>query len=194
MARVYLVRHGNTFDKGDVIRRVGGRTDLPLSVSGKEQAAALGQALAAITFDRALVSPLKRTQMTAEAILAHQSPDLSLEFETDLVEVDYGPDEGRPEAEVVARVGEAAMAAWESDAIVPEGWKVDPAALRASWQRLLRDATGTVLIVTSNGMARFVLDVAANDGVARKLKTGAYGVLDGQGDDWRVTDWNLRPV
>ncbi|MFZ4686424.1 MAG: histidine phosphatase family protein [Hyphomonadaceae bacterium] len=36
--RIFIVRHGNTFDKGDVVTRVGGRTDLPLSTSGSAQA------------------------------------------------------------------------------------------------------------------------------------------------------------
>ncbi|HAY06935.1 MAG TPA: histidine phosphatase family protein, partial [Hyphomonas sp.] len=27
MARLFVVRHGNTFDKGDTVTRVGGRTD-----------------------------------------------------------------------------------------------------------------------------------------------------------------------
>ena len=36
--KVYIVRHGNTFDKGDVVTRVGARTDLPLSSSGQTQA------------------------------------------------------------------------------------------------------------------------------------------------------------
>ena len=40
MSRVYIVRHGNTFDRGDVILRVGGRTDIPLSTSGIDQAKA----------------------------------------------------------------------------------------------------------------------------------------------------------
>ena len=34
MARVIICRHGNTFDKGDLVRRVGARTDLALSKSG----------------------------------------------------------------------------------------------------------------------------------------------------------------
>ncbi|HAO37083.1 MAG TPA: histidine phosphatase family protein, partial [Hyphomonas sp.] len=38
MARLIIVRHGNTFDKGDTVTRVGGRTDLPLSASGLAQA------------------------------------------------------------------------------------------------------------------------------------------------------------
>ena len=42
MTDIYIVRHGNTFDKGDVVTRVGARTDLPLSRSGFAQAEALG--------------------------------------------------------------------------------------------------------------------------------------------------------
>ena len=38
---IYIVRHGNTFDKGDVVTRVGARTDLGLSSSGQTQAEAL---------------------------------------------------------------------------------------------------------------------------------------------------------
>ena len=41
-----LARHGNTFNKGDKIVWVGARTDLPLTAKGREQALALGQALA----------------------------------------------------------------------------------------------------------------------------------------------------
>ncbi|MEL6754250.1 MAG: histidine phosphatase family protein, partial [Pseudomonadota bacterium] len=42
MQTLYIVRHGNTFDTGDTVLRVGGRTDLPLSTSGEMQATALG--------------------------------------------------------------------------------------------------------------------------------------------------------
>lgn len=194
MATVYIVRHGNTFDPGDIVRRVGGATDLPLSSSGQTQAHALAEALADIPFDRAVVSPLKRTRMTADAILARQTRDLTPEFSDTLIEVNYGPDEGLPEADVITRIGQDALDAWEGDAIVPQGWDVNPASLRQAWRKLLTDATGCELIVTSNGVARFVLDVADHKGVPRKLKTGAYGILDGQGDDWRVVAWNIRPV
>lgn len=194
MARLYIVRHGNTFDPGETLLRVGGRTDLPLSTSGHVQAEALGQAFQDVAFDRARISPLRRTRETAEAILAQQAGTPDRRFLDELVEVDYGPDEGQPEAEVIARIGQAALDAWDADAIVPPGWSVDAAALRESWRALLADTTGTELIVTSNGIARFLLDVAEHDGVARKLKTGAYGVLEGSGEHWRVTDWNLRPA
>ena len=193
MAIVYIVRHGNTFDAGDIIRRVGRGTDLPLSQSGQAQAAALGQALADVAFDKALVSPLLRTRMTADAILSTQTVPPKPHYDDRLIEIDYGPDEGAPETDVIQRLGSDAIEAWDKDAIVPSGWQVDPDALTSAWRDLLGAATGTVLIVTSNGVARFVLDVAAHDGVARKLKTGAYGRLEGEGEDWRVRDWNIRP-
>lgn len=193
MATVYIVRHGNTFDAEDTILRVGGPTDLPLSSSGQAQATALGDALSKIRFDRAIVSPLKRTLMTANAILSKQAAPLKPELTRHLIEVDYGPDEGQPEDTVIARVGQDALRAWETDATVPPGWKVDPFALRQVWREILAEASKTELIVTSNGVARFVLDVAQHQGVERKLKTGAYGILDGSGENWHVTAWNIRP-
>ncbi len=41
MARLIILRHGNTFDTGDIPTRVGAHTDLSLSVSGRMQADAL---------------------------------------------------------------------------------------------------------------------------------------------------------
>lgn len=193
MARLYIVRHGNTFDRGEIVRRVGGRTDLPLSQSGQAQAQALAKAFAPIRFDHALVSPLRRTRLTAEAILSAQQHPPEMEFTESLIEIDYGPDEGQAEDKVVARIGEDAIHAWDRDAIVPDGWIVDPQAVRNGWRTLLQNLKGTVLIVTSNGVARFLLDIADHYGVDRKLKTGAYGVLEGENGMWRITDWNVRP-
>ncbi|MAV24582.1 MAG: hypothetical protein CMQ05_00500, partial [Gammaproteobacteria bacterium] len=48
-------------------------------------------------------------------------------------------------------------------------WSVDPDEIRSDWQNILSELSGTTLIVTSNGIARFLLDVADNDGVDRKL-------------------------
>ena len=61
---IYIVRHGNTFDKGDTVTRVGARTDLDLSVSGQAQADALGTYFRdkGIVFSRTIAGPLKRTR------------------------------------------------------------------------------------------------------------------------------------
>lgn len=203
MPRLYVVRHGNTFDKGDTVTRVGARTDLPLSSSGQEQAAALGAHFRdqGIHFGGAISGPLKRTRETADAIATEQPPGLGIRIEEFLREIDYGPDENQPEPEVVGRIGQAALDAWESDATPPPGWTVDPGSLVRDWSNFFREIGAfvpetNVLAVTSNGIARFALLAAgaAGKGHALKLKTGAYGVLeigpDGSAD---IRDWNVRP-
>ncbi|MEL6414006.1 MAG: histidine phosphatase family protein [Pseudomonadota bacterium] len=204
MTDIYIVRHGNTFDKGDTITRVGARTDLPLSSSGQTQAEALAlhfMALVPAGFSAAYCSELQRTRQTAETILAvrDKAPALAtLEF---LREVDYGVDENQPEDAVIARIGEAALVAWDKEAVPPPGWEVDPEALKGEWRDLLKSITSEgaaapVLIVTSNGIARFVLDAITEFEIqpkSIKLKTGAYGHLRASGDSVKLVRWNVRP-
>jgi probable phosphoglycerate mutase len=201
-ARLFIVRHGNTFEKGDVVTRVGGRTDLPLTATGEEQAKALGRHFRAqgIDFATARSGPLRRTRRTAELILAGQIGPPELQTEVFLREIDYGPDENRPEAEVVARIGKAALEAWEDKSIPPPDWRVDPAAIIGNWQELFSDLKteeGVHLIVTSNGIARFALAAVGAEGPGRappKLATGAYGAIDlDPGGAATVMSWNLRP-
>jgi len=200
MARLYVVRHGNTFDTGDVVTRVGGRTDLPLSSSGRKQAEALAAHFAETRFTAALASPLQRTRATARAILGARTDAPALLIRSFLREIDYGPDESQPEAAVIARLGEAALAAWDADGTVPQGWIVDPAAIREGWRALLRDVAAVpveanVLVVTSNGTARFLPDVvdAAPEGLDRKLKTGAWGEIEITPAGAKIEAWNKRP-
>ncbi|OYW86636.1 MAG: histidine phosphatase family protein [Hyphomonas sp. 32-62-5] len=199
MARLFIVRHGNTFDKGDTVTRVGARTDLPLSVSGREQAQKLAAHFAGTRFSAALCSPLSRTRQTARAILRERSDNPALLIAPFLTEIDYGPDENQPEEAVAARLGPA-LEAWDRDAVPPPGWLVDPAALRAGWRALLARAaelpeTATALIVTSNGIARFLPDVVEEvpANLDRKLKTGAWGELIVTPARSQLLTWNQRP-
>jgi len=193
--RLYVVRHGNTFDRGDVVTRVGGRTDLPLSSSGRAQAEALGRHFAGTAFASARSGPLKRTRETAAAILGGRADAPELTTDLFLREIDYGPDENRPEEEVIARIGAAALEAWERDSVVPNGWRVDTAALVGNWQETfaeLRGVPGNHLIVTSNGIARFALQAAGAARTDAKLSTAAWGVIVLAGEDVRVESWNNR--
>ena len=197
-AVLYIVRHGNTFETGDVVTRVGGRTDLKLSPSGEAQAHALAQHFVDknVAFASARSGPLKRTRRTAEVILGAQIGAPELTTDLFLREIDYGPDENRPEAEVIARIGAAALAAWEHEAIPPPDWRVDPAAVIGNWQETfseLRGAEGAHLIVTSNGIARFALLAAGAARADGKLATGAYGVIELGASDETVSGWNIRP-
>jgi probable phosphoglycerate mutase len=196
-ATLYIVRHGNTFEKGDIVTRVGGRTDLSLTAAGEEQARALGRHFRreGIAFATARTGPLKRTRRTAELILAEQAAPPDLLTELFLREIDYGPDENRPEEDVIARIGKAALDAWEEKSIPPPDWRVDPAAIIGNWQEMfsdLRAEDGAHFVVTSNGIARFALAAAGVEGA--KLATGAYGVIELDADGAAaVRSWNLRP-
>lgn len=204
MTNIYIVRHGNTFDKGDVITRVGARTDLALSRSGQAQAdrlAAHFREIAPQGFQFAFCSALQRTRQTAETILSvHETrPDIRvLEF---LREVDYGPDENQPEARVVDRIGQDALDAWDREAVPPPGWQVSPDDVVAEWASLLNTLCAPqsfppVLIVTSNGIARFVLDVVLKfecEPESIKLKTGAYGHIRTDEKGAILVNWNVRP-
>ena len=204
--RFVVVRHGNTFAAGETPRRIGGRTDLCLTEQGRDQARSLGAhfAQAGMHFDRVLVSPLKRTIETAELILAAQVGPGEPTIAEWLREVDHGPDENQPEEAVLARIGPDALAAWERRGEPPQGWRIDPDAQRAAWHRLLtQDGSGTSLIVTSNGVARFALlcDRALEEQATRlptlKLPTGGYGCIDRTLEQHRVplqlVAWGVRP-
>lgn len=199
MTTIYVVRHGNTFDPGQTVRRIGGGTDMALSLSGLHQARLLAERFQDTPFRAAICSPLLRTRQTARAILAARQDAPPLLIEPFLREVDYGPDENRPETEVQARLGPA-LDAWDRDGIVPAQWPIDIARIRHGWQALLERAAGLgedarLLVVTSNGIARFLPDVVdeGGQGLQRKLATGAWGeVVAGDGRS-RITAWNVRP-
>lgn len=201
MGRILIARHGNTFDAGDVVTRVGARTDLPLSASGLVQAQTLSAHLSPDNsdwnFQRAYCSTLQRTRETAEIILKAGHTAASLEVVDFLTEIDYGIDENKPESEVVKRLGREAIEAWDTNAIVPDGWNVDPEHLIESWKKslpALAQDKGDTLIVTSNGIARFVLSAFPNPTAEFeiKLKTAAYGIVVMDAGEVTVERWNQR--
>lgn len=210
-----IARHGNTFGPGDVVTRVGGRTDLPLVESGREQGLCLGNYLnnRGLVPDFIFTSSLKRTIEMADMIeqaLGRSIPRSELSI---FSEIDYGPDEGRPEAEVVARIGMEALKAWDTKAIVPNGWRVDPAEIAQSWrsfaQRVVAEFLGKrVLVISSNGIIRFA-PVLTDEGDSfyeryqPKVATGALCRFewDGEGEGagewdtqkWHCKEWNVKP-
>lgn len=200
MAHLIILRHGNTFDAGDTPTRVGARTDLPLSRSGNRQALGLATHFHETRFTGAFCSPLQRTRQTARAILNQQVGAPALLILPFLTEIDYGPDENQTEEAVIGRIGAEAIAAWDAHAAPPPGWHVDPDTLRSAWADLLARAASlksdaTVLIVTSNGIARFLPDVVGQKpaDLDRKLKTGAWGTVGISGTETHILDWNVRP-
>ena len=151
----------------------------------------------------AFVSRLRRTRQTAEIALDELDSPPKISTLAVFDEIDYGPDEGKPESEVISRIGQQALDLWNADNVVPQGWLCDRLAMIENWRQFLdrvaREFYGrTTLVVTSNGVARFVLDLTQQkQGLCGfpgfKLSTGALAVIHQQGPDWNVVDWNITP-
>jgi len=207
MIRLIIARHGNTFNKGEVPTRVGARTDLPLVESGREQAKKLGEYLAKFDLlpSKVYAAPLKRTMETAAGALeaAGIAGAVAVEPLDIFTEIDYGPDENKPEDEVVARVGQKAIDEWNAFAKVPDGWKVDPDKIIRDWKdfagSLVKGGDGTTtMVVTSNGIARFAPYITGDfDAFAAahdiKIGTGCLAIFLFDGAKWICEEWNLKP-
>jgi len=93
IARVYLVRHGETdANRSGIIQ---GQMDTALNDRGVQQAGDVGEALRSIPFDRAYSSDLVRASKTAELILKHH-PSLRVEKQEMLRERFMGDLQGQP--------------------------------------------------------------------------------------------------
>ncbi len=96
LTTVTLVRHGET--AWSASGRHTGLTDIPLTEEGERKARRLRDRLGGQTFDRVFTSPLKRALRTCD--LAGFAD--AAKIDPDLVEWNYGDNEGRTTAEILA--------------------------------------------------------------------------------------------
>lgn len=215
MTTLIIARHGNTFTPEERPTRVGARTDLPLVEKGLLQARALGRYLKEnrLLPDAVYSSNLQRTRKTAELALKEAGISLPVYALDIFDEIDYGPDENCFEEDVIARIGKKAIELWDEKAVVPDGWLADPQEIIHNWRRFanhitkkddiitseMMDINETVMVVTSNGIARFAAHISDDfdnfvQNFSIKLKTGALGIMRYSGDKWEILDWNIVPV
>jgi broad specificity phosphatase PhoE len=99
MAKIYLVRHGQTaWNVGEVFR---GRADIPLDETGKKEAQLAGEALKDVNLNAIYSSPLSRSVETAENIAKfHGLPVTHLGA---IIDISYGDWEGMSRADVEER-------------------------------------------------------------------------------------------
>jgi broad specificity phosphatase PhoE len=100
--RLLLARHGQSTWNAE--RRFQGATDIALSALGREQAAALGKAVAGYRVTAAYASPYRRARETAEIALAGSG--LPLTTMDELRELSLGDWEGCTVDEVRGREGD----------------------------------------------------------------------------------------
>lgn len=203
--RIIIARHGNTFTKDQTPTRVGCRTDLPLVETERGTNVGLYLKMKGLVPDMVYAAPLKRTMETAKLAISALQKDIPLEADASFVEIDYGPDENKPEEEVIARIGQDAMDRWNKDAIVPDGWKVSVDGIINAWKTLgekvekqFKDKT--VMVVSSNGIIRFAPHLTGDfDGFCRdndiKVGTGGVCVLEKEAGDkyWKCAAWGVKP-
>ena len=105
--RIIIARHGNTFTKDQTPLRVGARTDLPLVET--ERGTNIGKYLKMRSLIPVAVfaAPLKRTTETARLAIAALDKDIPLISDARFTEIDYGPDEGKTEEEVIAMANDS---------------------------------------------------------------------------------------
>lgn len=93
---IYLARHGET--AWSISGQHTGRTDLPLTARGEENARLLGKRLVGLNISKVFTSPLQRARRTCQ--LAGFSA--VAELDNDLAEWNYGDYEGRRSTEIHA--------------------------------------------------------------------------------------------
>ena len=87
-AQLLLIRHGQT--AWSVAGKHTGRTDVPLTEVGRQEARDAALTLHGWNLQRAFASPLSRARETAEIV----SPACGVVLDDDLIEWDYGVFEG----------------------------------------------------------------------------------------------------
>ncbi|GII75893.1 phosphatase [Sphaerisporangium rufum] len=190
MDELILLRHGAT--EWSVSRRHTGRTDVPLTERGEEQARALAAVVARADPSLVLVSPARRARRTAElAGLA------DYELDPDLWEWDYGGYEGISTSDI--REQRPGWYLWR-DGVVP-GDAAHPgetaAQVGARADRVIGralEAAGTVALVAHGHLLRVLtarwLGLAPQDGRLFGLDTGTVSVLGFEHDERVVHRWN----
>ena len=182
---LWLFRHGET-----AWSRTGqhtGRTDLPLTESGKQRAEALGRNLAGRKFDLVLSSPLARAAETCR--LAGYGE--VARFSDNLMEWDYGEYEGLRPADILKK--RPGWTIWNDG--VPRGETIEQVGERArNIVGLTQEVNGNVAIFSHGHLLRILaacwLDLAPHAGRYFDLDTASTSVLGYSRDNPLVRKWN----
>jgi len=165
------VRHARTAWTG---RRYCGLTDLPLSVTGRREAAALADRIRPLAPSAVvLTSPLRRALQTAQAIALGRP----LHVDRRLREVDFGEAEGLSFAQIAGRWPD--LAATLASGTVPLAWPAgerwsDVGARVRAVREDLRDLKSDVIVVTHAFIAVALLE---GSGVAG-LSPAGVGIVE----------------
>ncbi|MEO6001477.1 MAG: histidine phosphatase family protein [Chitinophagaceae bacterium] len=158
MLNVYLLRHGQTSWNADG-NRYCGRTDLPLTDKGIEQANAVFKQLTSISFTAVYSSPLQRAFRTAQ--IASGIKDVIKDQR--LIEADFGNWEGKTREQFIEE-DPSSWNAWSNDPTNTKAGGTGETAMEvierveAFFSSLLqKKVSGNILVVAHNGVNRLYL-------------------------------------
>jgi broad specificity phosphatase PhoE len=182
---LWLVRHGET--EWARLGRHTGRTDVPLTDTGRQQARALGRRLAGHTFELVMTSPLSRA---AETAALAGFGDVAV-VDPDLQEWDYGALEGRLTADI--RDDFPGWTIWTGP--WPDGETIDEVAARADRVIARVRTTGGDVLVFAHGhflrvLAARWLGLPPASGGLFALTTATLSILGWERDTAVIETWN----
>jgi|SRR5215469_946095 len=186
MGDLWLIRHGETEWSRSGAHT--GRTDLPLTDTGRARAQALGTLLKGRRFALVLTSPLERARETCR--LAGYG-DVA-QIEPNLHEWDYGDYEGRTTSAI--RKERPGWSLWADG--VPNGESVDHVGERAS--AVIQRATaanGDAALFAHGHILRILaarwMSLPPVDGRLLVLATASISILGYERDTRAITLWNV---
>ncbi len=194
-----LIRHGAT--EWNATGRFVGRTDVPLSETGVQQAQALAEMLKGEPLSRILTSDLQRARATAEALA--RGRDTVIELDARLREFDFGLWEGLTWLEIVERFPEVtADQAHTARLYAPsKGETFDQVCDRVAplIDELLAvsSASDHVALVAHAGVIHAMLSVTLGlqfDTMAVSIKTGSATRLTMKNGTWQLMDLSNVPT
>ena len=183
--RLWLVRHGET--EWASAGRHTSRTDVPLTATGRAEAASLTQPLAGHRFVEVLSSPMSRALETARLA----GFGARVEVVDDLREWDYGADEGRTMEQI--RADRPGWSIWRDGP--RDGERLGEVAARAD--RVIaraRAAAGDVLCFGHGHCLRIIgarwLGLPADDGRLLALAPAHLSILGWEHETAVIDRWN----
>lgn len=187
--RLLLVRHGETQWNRET--RFQGQIDVPLNDNGRLQSQKAASLLENVTIDFAITSPMLRPKETAEIIL-YKHPQVNLQLEPQLKEINHGLWEGKLEAEIEEGYA-AELETWRSHpelVQMPEGENLQDVWSRAIavWNKIVTqveirdDRLTTGLVVAHDAINKVILcylmGLTPADFWKIKQGNGAVSIID----------------